>query len=154
MAQLNSATAGNDGCPANTQVGTVVANATITVAVLPVTLNVSGKLYNLTPHPGSPPGSGSCSSPDLGGAVTLPLPPVILQSACSAEADRLRPQHDHQRHPEHHPAGLPTTINSQDITLFGIAPGTGKPFMRNPTSCDQHTTTFTAIPYSDRTGQR
>ena len=41
-AQLNSATAGNDGCPANTQVGTVVANATITVVALPVTLNVSG----------------------------------------------------------------------------------------------------------------
>ncbi len=29
VAQLNSATPGNDGCPANTQVGTVVANATI-----------------------------------------------------------------------------------------------------------------------------
>src|SRR5262249_28164197 len=52
VAQLNASTAGSDGCPAASQVGSVVANATITVVVLPVTLNVSGKIYNLTPKPG------------------------------------------------------------------------------------------------------
>lgn len=149
-AQLNSATAGNDGCSANTQVGTVVANATITVAVLPVTLNVSGKLYNVTPHPGEPARFGIVLQPgNLGGAVTLPLPPIILQSAV-----QLRPDFGLNTIINDIPnstQGLPTTINSQDITLFGIAPVTGKPFMRNPTSCDQHTTTFTAIPYSGPT---
>jgi hypothetical protein len=149
-AQLNSATAGNDGCPANTQVGTVVANATITVVALPVTLNVSGKLYNLTPHAGEPARFGIVLQPgNLGGAVTLPLPPIILQSAV-----HLRPDFGLNTVINNIPnstQGLPTTINSQDITLFGIAPGTGKPFMRNPTSCDEHTTTFTAVPYSGAT---
>ena len=48
-----------------------------------------------------------------------------------------------------------TTITSQDITLYGTAPGTGKPFMRNPTSCTPATTNFSAVPYSgaDGTGQ-
>jgi hypothetical protein len=145
-AQLNSATAGNDGCPANTQVGSVVANATITVVLLPVTLNVSGKLYNLTPHPGEPARFGIVLQPgNLGGAVTLPLSPVILQSAV-----QLRPDFGLNTIINDIPnstQGLPTTINSQDITLFGVAPGTGKPFMRNPTSCDSHTTSFTAVPY-------
>ena len=49
VSQLNA-----DACPANTKVGSVVANATVTVVVLPVTLNVSGDLYNLTPQPGEP----------------------------------------------------------------------------------------------------
>jgi hypothetical protein len=44
---------------------------------------------------------------------------------------------------------LDTTINSQDITLFGTAPGTGRHFMRNPTSCPgPHTTNFSATPWS------
>jgi hypothetical protein len=153
-AQLNSATAGNDGCPANTQVGTVVANATITVVVLPVTLDVSGKLYNLTPHPGEPARFGIVLQPgNLLGAITLPLPPIILQSGV-----QLRPDFGLNTVINNIPnstQGLPTTINSQDITLFGKAPGTGKSFMRNPTSCGSHTTSFSAVPYSgaSATGQ-
>jgi hypothetical protein len=147
-AQLNSATAGNDGCPANTQVGSVVANATVTIVVLPVTLNVSGKLYNVTPHPGEPARFGIVLQPGtLLGNLTLPLPPVILQSAV-----QLRPDYGLNTVINDIPnqtSGLPTTINSQDITLFGKAPGTGKPFMRNPTSCPgPHTTTFSATPHS------
>jgi hypothetical protein len=150
-AQLNSATAGNDGCPANTQVGSVVANATITVVVLPVTLDVSGKLYNLTPHAGEPARFGIVLQPgNLLGAVTLPLPPIILQSGV-----QLRPDYGLDTIINNIPnstQGLPTTINSQDITLFGTAPGTGRPFMRNPTSCPgPHTTNFTAVPYSGST---
>jgi hypothetical protein len=148
-AQLNSASAGNDGCPANTQVGAVVANATITVAAVPVTLDVSGKLYNLTPHAGEPARFGIVLQPGNVGGLPLPLPPVILQSAV-----QLRPDFGLNTIINDIPnstQGLPTTINSQDITLFGTAPGTGKPFMRNPTSCDQHTTTFTAVPYSGST---
>ena len=104
----------------------------------------------MTPHPGEPARFGIVLQPgNLGGAVTLPLPPIILQSAV-----QLRPDFGLNTIINDIPnstQGLPTTINSQDITLFGIAPVTGKPFMRNPTSCDQHTTTFTAIPYSGPT---
>jgi hypothetical protein len=149
-AQLNSATAGNDGCPANTQVGSVVANATVTV-VLPVTLDVSGKLYNLVPHPGEPARFGIVLQPgNLLGAVTLPLDPIVLQSAV-----QLRPDYGLDTIINDIPnstAGFATTINSQDITLNGVAPVTGKPFMRNPTSCPgPHTTSFTAVPYSGST---
>src|SRR5260370_35585361 len=39
-----------------------------------------------------------------------------------------------------------------DLPLCGIAPGTGKPFLRNPTSCAPLHATFTAVPYSGATG--
>jgi hypothetical protein len=78
------------------------------------------------------------------------LPPVILQSGV-----QLRPDFGLNTVINNIPnstSGLPTTINSQEITLFGTAPGTGRPFMRNPTSCPgPHTTNFTAVPYSGPT---
>jgi hypothetical protein len=146
-----------DACPANTKVGHVVANATVTVGVLPVTLNVQGDLYNLTPQPGEPARFGIVLRPirsdlcallpaDLCALVPNILPPVILQSGVE-----LRPDFGLNTVINNIPnstSGLPTTINSQDITLFGTAPGTGKPFMRNPTSCGSHTTSFSATPYT------
>jgi hypothetical protein len=155
VAQLNA-----DACPGATRVGSVIANATVTVAVLPVTINVSGDLYNLTPQPGEPARFGIVLRPlkaELCALLTqtlcnlLPplLPPVILQSAV-----QLRPDFGLNTVINNIPnstSGLPTTINSQDITLFGTAPGTGKHFMRNPTSCKQQTTNFTAVPYSGAT---
>jgi hypothetical protein len=156
VAQLNS-----DACPANTKVGSVVANATVTVVVLPVTLNVSGDLYNLTAQPGEPARFGivlrpikgdlcALLPPELCAVVPNILPPVILQSAV-----QLRPDYGLNTVINNIPnstSGLDTTINSQDITLFGTAPGTGKPFMRNPTSCPgPHTTNFTAVPYTGPT---
>jgi hypothetical protein len=141
-----------DQCPANTKVGAVTANATVTVIQLPplpplgVTLNVNGDLYNLTPQPGEPARFGIVLRPlNLGGAIGNILPPVILQSAV-----QLRPDFGLNTVINGIPnktSGLATTINSQDITLFGSAPGTGKPFMRNPTSCEEKTTNFTAVPY-------
>jgi hypothetical protein len=157
VAQLNSATAGNDGCPANTQVGEVVANATITVLVLPVTLDVSGKLYNLTPQPGEPARFGIVLQPgDLGGELMLPLAPVILQSGAALRQTDFGLDtiiNDIPNSTE----GLPTHINSQTITLFGDpadhgVPGTPKPFMRNPTSCTPKVTNFTATPHPPATG--
>jgi hypothetical protein len=155
VAQLNA-----DGCPANTKVGSVTANATVTVAVLPVTLDVDGDLYNLTPQAGEPARFGIvlrplrselCALLPLGLCDLVPslLPPVILQSGV-----QLRPDFGLNTVIKGIPnstSGLPTTINSQDITLFGKAPGTGKSFMRNPTSCKQQTTKFTAVPYSGST---
>ena len=154
--QLNA-----DSCSPDTKVGSVTANATVTVAILPVTLDVSGDLYNLTPQPGEPARFGIVLRPlkgDLCALLPQPLcdlvpnilPPVILQSGV-----QLRPDFGLNTVIKDIPnstSGLPTTINSQDITLFGTAPATGKPFMRNPTSCPgPHTTNFTAVPYSGST---
>jgi hypothetical protein len=150
--QLNSSTAGSDGCDPATQVGTVVANVTITVVVVPVTLDVSGKLYNLTPQPGEPARFGIVLQPgDLGGALTLPLPPVILQSGASLRQTDYGLNTVINNIPNM-TQGLPTHINSQTITLFGIAPGTGKPFMRNPTSCTPHVVDFAAVPHPPASG--
>src|SRR3954453_5290766 len=154
--QLNA-----DACDSKTKVGSVTANATVTVLLLPVTLNVHGDLYNVTPQPGAPARFGIVFRPikgDLCALLPQPacdvipniLPPVILQSAV-----QLRPDFGLNTVINGIPnstSGLPTTINSQDITLFGIAPGTGKAFMRNPTSCPgPHTTNFTAVPYTGTT---
>jgi hypothetical protein len=144
VAQLNS-----DTCPANSRVGSVTANATVTV-IVPLTLNVSGDLYNLTPQPGEPARFGIVLRPlPLPPPLNL-VPPIILQSGVE-----LRPDFGLNTVIKDIPndtlAEGDTTINSQTITLFGTAPGTGKPFMRNPTSCQEHTTNFTAVPYSGST---
>jgi hypothetical protein len=146
VAQLNG-----DTCPANTKVGAVTANATVTVAgPISVPVTVNGDLYNLVPQPGEPARFGIVLRPlSLPPPLPSALPPVILQSAV-----QLRPDFGLNTIINDIPnktSGLDTTIDSQDITLFGTAPGTGKPFMRNPTSCDTHTTHLTAVPYSGST---
>ncbi len=143
VAQLNA-----DNCPDASEVGTVHANATVTVVVLPVNIpDIAGTLYNLTPQPGEAARFGIVLRPvDLPDPLPDLLPPVVLQSGV-----QLRPDFGLNTVIKDIPnstSGLSTTINSQDITLFGTAPGTGKPFMRNPTSCGTHTTTFSATPYS------
>lgn len=142
VAQLNA-----DTCPGASEVGTVTANASITVVAVQVPVTVNGTLYNLTPQPGEPARFGIVLRPL---SLPPPLPPVlpniVLQSGV-----QLRPDFGLDTVIKDIPnmtSGLPTTINSQDITLDGIAPGTGKPFMRNPTSCKQQTTNFSAVPYS------
>jgi hypothetical protein len=157
-AQLATASAGNDGCPANTRVGAVVVNATITVIALPVTLDVSGNLYNFTAQPGEPARFAIVLQPgDLGLPVTFPLPldPVVLQSGAELRQTDFGLNSVINNIPNSTPSplgDLPTHINSQQLTLFGIAPGTGKPFARNPTSCTPKVVEFTAVPYAGATG--
>jgi len=159
VAQLNA-----DACPAASRVGSVSANATLTVVVLPVQVTVNGDLYNLTPQPGEPARFGIVLRP-VDSLICPPLPqvlcdalPTVVPNVVLQSGVELRPDFGLNTVIKSIPnttSGLPTTINSQDITLFGTAPGTGKPFMRNPTSCKQQNTKFTAVPYtgSTATGQ-
>src|SRR5829696_9282935 len=114
VAQLNA-----DDCPDNTRVGSVTANATVTVVVLPVTVNVSGDLYNLTPQPGEPARFGIVLRPlALPDPLAPVLPNIILQSGV-----QLRPDFGLNTVINNIPNSTSGTINSQDITLFGTAPG-------------------------------
>ena len=129
VAQLN-----NDNCPSNTQLGTVVSNVTV-IGIL--TQNVSGDLYNLVPQPGEPARFGIVLRP-LGGL----LDPLVLQSGTRLRKgdfglDSIVTGIPNQQ------SGLSLHVNSQSLTLFGEAP-TGKPFLRNPTSCGTQTTGFDA----------
>src|SRR5262245_28693284 len=145
VAQLNASTGMADGCPANTQVGSVSAVAQLLMLV-PVTVN--GKLYNLQPQPGEPARFGIVLHPDPLGVTT----PIILQSGAQLRQNDFGLNTIINNIPNQTVAPGDTTILSQDITLFGIAPGTGNPFMRNPTSCTPKSTTFSATPYSESTG--
>jgi hypothetical protein len=148
-----------DNCPANTQVGAVSANATLHVLdpILNVPATVNGTLYNLTPQPGEPARFGIVLRP-VDSLLCPPLPqalcdalPQVVDNIVLQSGVELRPDFGLNTVIKDIPnstAGLDTTINSQDITLFGTAPGTGKPFMRNPTSCHEQSTDFNAVPYS------
>jgi hypothetical protein len=139
VAELHSSPS---ACPADTQVGEVTAIANVLNVALPIT--VEGKLFNLTPQPGEPARFGIVLSPPAGSQI-------ILESAVQLRSDfGLNSVIN----------GIPnttvfdgdTTIVSQDLTLYGSRPWMSKPFMRNPTSCDEKTTTISATPYSGDDG--
>jgi hypothetical protein len=153
VAELNA-----DSCPAESEVGTTAVNATLTVLALPVTQDVSGKIYNLVPQAGEPARFGIVLHPlpiDLPGGVQV-LPAVILQSAVQLRTSDfgldtvINPVPNTTAVPL--VGEVPTHINSMDVHLDGIAPNTGKPFLRNPTSCSAHHVAFTANPYPPATG--
>src|SRR4051794_28251252 len=86
VAQLNA-----DACPANTQVGSVSANATLHILspLLDLPATVNGSLFNLQPQPGEPARFGIVLHalplpPPLDDAI---LPPIILQSGVQLRSD-------------------------------------------------------------------
>jgi hypothetical protein len=156
VAQLNA-----DACPAASQVGTTTVNATLTVLLLPLTLNVNGTLYNLEPQPGEPARFGIVLNPSpimLPPPLSqlVPLPKVILQSAVRLRTSDFGLDTEIDNIPKTTAVPLvgdvPTHINSMNGHLSGVAPNTGKPFLRNPTSCTPHHASFTAHPYAPATG--
>jgi hypothetical protein len=129
-------------CPADTAVGDVSATATILGIVGPVP--VSGNLYNFNPLPGEPARFAIILHP-LGIGL---VPAIKLQSAVQLRTSDYGLTTIINDIPNTTLLPGDTTITSQTITLYGSGHGLSKPFARNPTSCDQHTTTFAAVPYS------
>jgi hypothetical protein len=135
-----------DACPAASQVGSTTVNATVTVVVVPVTLDIQGVLYNLEPQPGEPARFGIVLTPVPIDPLPPVLPPVILESAVELRQTDFGLDTVIENIPNT-TEGLPTHINEMHVTLFGNPPGGTKPFIRNPTSCTPKAATFTADSY-------
>jgi hypothetical protein len=129
VAQLN-----NDNCPIDSQLGMV--SSSVSVGLL-VPQTVNGDLYNLVPKPGEPARFGIVLR-----ALPLGLGNLVLQSAARLRKDDFGLDSVVTGIPNEQD-GIPIHVNSQVLTLFGEAP-TGKPFLRNPTSCGTQTTGFDA----------
>jgi hypothetical protein len=142
VAQLNANACDSTGAD-STVVGEVAATAN--VLLLPLPIDVTGTLFNLEAQPGEPARFGIVLTPPVGS-------PIILQSAVQLRETDFGLNTVIVNIPNTTLLPGDTTIVSQDITLFGTAPGSGKPFMRNPTSCSPKMTTFSAVPYSGTTG--
>jgi hypothetical protein len=141
-----------DSCPANTAVGTASTSINL-LGLLPSPLPVTGNIYNVQPHAGEPARFGIAlhalpiSLPVLGSVL---LPPVILQSGVQLRQNDFGLSTVVNNAPNS--AALvqlggiqipaPISITGMNLTLDGIAPGTGKPFLRNPTSCSPHQVGF------------
>jgi hypothetical protein len=149
VSQLNA-----DSCPANTKVGTASTIVNL-LTLLPNPLPVTGNIYNLAPHPGEPARFGialhALTLP--GGLNNLILPPVILQSGVQVRQTDFGLDTVVKNIPSSATVlvlggtniNVPISINTMDLSLFGVAPGTGKPFLRNPTSCGLLHASFTAV---------
>jgi hypothetical protein len=133
-------------CPADTQVGEVSAMVTI-LNLIPLPTAIPGKLFNLDPQPGEPARFGIVLSPPL-------LSPIVLQSGVQLRDD-FGLNTVINDIPNTTVIDGDTTITSQTITLYGDPAAHGiagaQPFMRNPTSCGDKTTTFSATAYDDST---
>jgi hypothetical protein len=149
VSQLNA-----DSCPANTKVGAASTIVNL-LGLLPNPLPVTGNIYNLAPHTGEPARFGialhALALP--GGLNNLILPPVILQSGVQVRQTDFGLDTVVKDIPSSATllalggvnVPVPIAINTMDLSLFGVAPGTGKPFLRNPTSCHLLHATFTAV---------
>jgi hypothetical protein len=146
-AQLNA-----DSCPANTKVGSASTSITL-LGLLPSPLPVTGNVYNVQPQAGEPARFGIAlhalpiSIPLLGQVL---LPPVILQSGVQLRQTDYGLSTIVNNIPNSAAViqlgGIvvpaPISITAMDLSLFGVAPGTGKPFLRSPTSCTPHHVDF------------
>jgi hypothetical protein len=141
-------------CPSNTQVGTVSSSVKI-ASLVPQT--ISGAVYNLVPQSGEPARFGIVLNavpvtlpPPIGGII---LPPTVVQSGASLRPSDLGLDTTVNNIPKTADVipgvlSVPIHINSMTLTLDGRIPGTNAPFMRNPTSCTDHTVGFSADSYS------
>jgi hypothetical protein len=131
-----------DKCDPTTQVGTVAAEAT-PVGPLGIPLPkqaVNGKLYNLEPTGSEPARLGAVLAP-LGGLLgKLYVPTTIQARASDGGLDSIVAELPKQS------GGLDLFTERMAFTLQGKPAGGTGPFMRNPTSCKEATSTVVATP--------
>lgn len=154
LAQFQAGAAGS--CPASTQVGDVTVGASVQVLpglLVPLPTPITGSIYNMQPQPGEPARFGivlrslPVALPILGDVV---LPPIKQQSGVELRDDLGL---DTVLNDIPNTANLigsvtvPIQITSQTLTLSGEVAGKG--FMRNPTSCKEHTVGFDATDHTD-----
>jgi hypothetical protein len=147
-------------CPANTAVGTASSSVTV-LGLVPAV--ASGTVYNVEPHPGEPARFGIVLSalpitlPGLGDVL---LPPIVLQAGVQLRQTDYGLSTVVEGVPNQvvvlalggNPLiSVPITVSALDQTLKGIAPGTGKPFLRNPTSCTPHAVSFSGVAHDGST---
>jgi hypothetical protein len=128
----------NDQCPAQSKVGAQTVNATLLGVI---TSNLTGEVFNLVPDKTEPAQLGirldtPVGSQHLKSDVTVRPSDSGLTSTIRGIPDTI--------------AGAPVHINSISLTLLAKS-GAGKPFTRNPTSCDPAVTSLHVVGDGDST---
>jgi hypothetical protein len=135
-----------NACPAESLVGSSTAVANIVSLPLPQTVN--GTVFNVVPRAGEPARFGIVLTAPVGPPVILQSPAKLRSSDFGLDSELKDLPNEVELAPN---VALPIDITSLDITLFGMANDPPVPFMRNPTSCQQATTTFDATSYTGST---
>ena len=122
----------NDQCPAQSKVGNQTVNATLLGVI---TSDLTGEVFNLVPDHTEP--------AQLGIRLDTPVGSQHLKSDVSVRPSDSGLTSTIRGIPDMI-AGAPIHINSISLTLLAKS-GAGKPFTRNPTSCDPAVTTLHAV---------
>jgi len=143
-----------DNCPAASDVGDVTNNVTVTLlSAIPVTTDVHGQLYNVTPRPGEPARFGIVLDPSpipgvpAGEKIILQSGAVLRQSDFGLDSVLTDLPNSTAI------LGVPgrIDINSVTLTLSGVAGSPPKGFIRLPTSCKTHTVGFDVRAWDNET---
>jgi hypothetical protein len=132
----------SDHCPSNTQVGMASVGVSVFIFGIPFPLDapLGGSIYNLVPDHEHPAMLGIVIRPPIGPKVFLKSP-ISIRSSGDFGLDS--PVDDMPNKV----LGLRLRTNQVKLTLFGIPDGATEPFMTNPTSCKDATTTLDVVSY-------
>jgi hypothetical protein len=132
-----------NNCPAASDVGDI--SNTVNVLGLPLPVTASGNVYNVVPRKGEPARFGFVLT--TSGSV---LPPIVLQSPASLRQSDFGLDTTLDNIPKS-VSGLRIDITNVSLSLQGKAGSPAKGFMRNPTSCGNHTVSYDAAAYDGQT---
>jgi hypothetical protein len=132
-----------NNCPAASDVGDI--SNTVNVLGLPLPVTASGNVYNVVPRKGEPARFGFVLT--TAGNV---LPPIVLQSPASLRQSDFGLDTTLDNIPKS-VSGLRIDITNVSLSLQGKAGSPAKGFMRNPTSCGNHTVSYDAAAYDGQT---
>ena len=132
-----------NNCPAASDVGDI--SNTVNVLGLPLPVTASGNVYNVVPRKGEPARFGFVLT--TAGNV---LPPIVLQSPASLRQGDFGLDTTLDNIPKS-VSGMRIDITNVSLSLQGKAGSPPKGFMRNPTSCGNHTVSYDAAAYDGQT---